>query len=87
MQTAEQELADRGITRGASVQWPGSGQERFGVYSGIEQSYPSAKPRAIVHASNGRLLIEPSRLVAAPEVHDAFTADVEATYGKRQPTR
>lgn len=83
MAVAEQELSDRGITRGASVRWPGFAQDRYGTYVGIEQAFPTSKPRAIVLAMNGRLLLEPGRLVAAPEIHDPFKADYEATYGNR----
>lgn len=84
MAVAEKELADRGITRGASVRWPGFAQDRFGTYGGIEQLLPSSKPKAIVHAMNGRLLVEPGILVAAPEILDPFKADYEATYGCQQ---
>lgn len=78
--TIEQVLADRGIAPGTSVTWPSHVQKRFGVYAGIDHAWATANSKAIVHASNGRLLIRPSELTPAPHVSDAFKADYDATY-------
>jgi hypothetical protein len=81
MTGAEQAMSNRGITPGTSVRWSSVVQERFGVYAGIEQAFASSKPKAIVHAMNGRLVVDPFILIAAPEVQDPFAADYQATYG------
>jgi hypothetical protein len=73
------ELRARGLHRGASVSWQGSGQMRYGCV--METSdYDVSMGRLRVVACNGQHLILAVLLTPAPSITDPVMADYRATY-------